>query len=336
MAGGRTQRSAWRAWRWLIWALAPALFVGRSTPVRAEETPQVAEPAARDDGTTAPDEAADGKAAAGKLRADQFVRIVRDDQQRPERLETSVIRFVGPHPQGGELQVDLVSAVHLGDKPYYEELNQRFAKYDAVLYELVAPEGTRIPRGGPGSSRHPLGAAQQGMGGALDLTFQLEEVDYTPAHFKHADLSPEEFAESMKQKDESVLKMVFKAMGHAMATQTSSTNGAADAKMLAAMLADNRPLEMKRVMAEQMANLELATSVFDSPGGSTLISVRNQRAIDVLAREVADGRRKVAIFYGGAHMPDMAAKLQQAWPLVAQQPEWLTAWNLAEPADQPK
>ena len=40
------------------------------------------------------------------------------------------------------------------------QLNRRFRKYDAVLYELVAPEGTVVPRGRGTSNSHPLGALQ--------------------------------------------------------------------------------------------------------------------------------------------------------------------------------
>ena len=57
-------------------------------------------------------------------------------------------------PSARDVVVDLIGAVHVGEKAYYEALNKQFEDYDAVLYELVAPEGTRVPKGAkPGGIR---------------------------------------------------------------------------------------------------------------------------------------------------------------------------------------
>ena len=72
----------------------------------------------------------------------------------------------------GDVQVDLVGAVHVGEKSYYAALNECFKKYDAVLYELVAPPGTRIPKGAkPGA--HPVAMLQNGLKDMLALEHQL-------------------------------------------------------------------------------------------------------------------------------------------------------------------
>ena len=81
--------------------------------------------------------------AAEATAKSQYMRTIRDDKERPTALETAIVSFVPTDPKAAPLTVDLVGAVHIGDKSYYAELNRRFKDYDAVLYELVAPEGTR-------------------------------------------------------------------------------------------------------------------------------------------------------------------------------------------------
>ena len=107
--------------------------------------------------------------------------------------------------------VDLVGAVHVGEKDYYEQLNQLFTSYDAVLYELVAPEGTRIEPGKSRSSRIAVSYIQNLMKDVLKLEFQLDRIDYTKPNMVHADMSPQEFSQSMKDRDESFLKMFLQA-----------------------------------------------------------------------------------------------------------------------------
>ncbi|MDA1178761.1 MAG: hypothetical protein O2931_08195, partial [Planctomycetota bacterium] len=61
----------------------------------------------------------------------------------PIALDTAIVSFEpavvdGSKPQGAGVRVDLVAAVHVGERSYYDVLNRRFADYDVVLYELVA------------------------------------------------------------------------------------------------------------------------------------------------------------------------------------------------------
>ena len=77
-----------------------------------------------------------------------------------------------------------------------------FRGYDAVLYELVAPDNARVPKPG----RKPAGAigsAQQSLTKMLGLEFQLDQIDYGARNFIHADLSPKEFEAAMAKRGES-------------------------------------------------------------------------------------------------------------------------------------
>ena len=73
----------------------------------------------------------------------------------------------------------------------------------------------------------------------LSLSYQLEEVDYTKRNFVHADMSPDEFAKVMVERDESWLQMMMKMMGAAIATQSASGKST-DADMLFAFFAPPR------------------------------------------------------------------------------------------------
>ncbi|MEX2026875.1 MAG: hypothetical protein WEH44_06230, partial [Pirellulaceae bacterium] len=90
----------------------------------------------------------DTKPAKSKPAADQFMRVRKDDRGQPTSMDTAVVNYVLADGSKPDVQVDLIGAVHVGDKAYYDELNKLFESYDAVLYELVAPAGTRIPKDG--------------------------------------------------------------------------------------------------------------------------------------------------------------------------------------------
>ena len=63
-------------------------------------------------------------------------------------------------------------------------------------------------------------------------------------------------------------------------------------------------MALKRVIANQL-EMNDTLAALEGPAGSTLISGRNKIALDVLRKQIAAGKRKIAIFYGGGHMPDM-------------------------------
>ena len=81
-----------------------------------------------------------------------FVRIRHDANHQPVSFETATVTYRRTNDDGSETRVDLIGVVHIGSKSYYDALNQLFEQYDALLYELVAPEGTRVPAGGRQSS----------------------------------------------------------------------------------------------------------------------------------------------------------------------------------------
>ena len=280
----------------------------------------------------------DGSASAADTKTDatrqaeggKFLRVLRTDKGEPLAMETSIARYVPKGSDRAGLIVELVSAVHVGEADYYSALNKAFQGFDVVLYELVAPEGTRIPKGG-GKPRGVISGLQNGMKDMLDLEFQLSEVDYTSENFVHADMSPEDFAKAMSERGESIWGMMFRMMGQAMAQQAGNKNAPSDLDILMALFDRNRALRLKRIMAGQFENLEFVTTALSGPNGSTLIEGRNQAALKVLKQQIEAGKKKIAIFYGAGHMPDIEKRLISDFGLKLDGERWVEAWNLREP-----
>jgi hypothetical protein len=263
-----------------------------------------------------------------------WVRVRYDQKHEPLAMESAIVRYVpaarDPKAPGESLSVDLVAAVHIGDAAYYEALNHRFESYDAVLYELVAPEGTVVERGRGTSNSHPLGALQNGMKALLALDHQLEKIDYTKDNFVHADMSPDQFLQAMKDRKEGFLQMYMRLLGQSLGAQSDQAmkGESPDVAVFAALFAEDRPLRLKKVLAQQLADSEQLLTSFGGEEGSVLISERNKAALKVLKEQIAAGKKRLAIFYGAGHLADMDRRLREEFGLKPVEITWLTAWDL--------
>ena len=258
----------------------------------------------------------------------KFVRIRHNKDHRPVSFETATVRYVRKQADGRELVVDLIGVVHIGEKAYYDTLNDLFTQYDALLYELVAPEGTRVPRGGrQQTGADPLSGLQTGMKDALGLEFQLDHIDYHQSNFVHADMSPDEFMKSMQKNEESFAKMFFKMLGSSMAIQGSKSS-MDESDLLMAMFSRDREMKMRQAMAKQLSGADLAMIAFEGKDGSTIIDHRNGKCFEVLEREIKAGKQKVGVFFGAGHLPDMEERLIDMGFVKQGQPLWYVAWPL--------
>jgi hypothetical protein len=227
--------------------------------------------------------------------------------------------------------VDLIGAVHIGDVAYYRQLNQQFKQYDALLYELVAPQGTVVERGRGTSNAHPIGVLQNGIGTLLELGHQLDEIDYSSKNFVHADMSPDQFLQAMRDRNESFLQLYFRLLGQAMAQQgeMQARGQSLDFELFSALFAEDRPRRLKMALARQLAEMESLMVTLGGEKGSVIISERNKMALKVLREQMDAGKRKLGIFYGAGHLNDMDERLRKDFGLEPASVTWLTAWNLA-------
>jgi hypothetical protein len=102
-----------------------------------------------------------------------------------------------------------------------------------------------------------------------------------------------------------------------------------------AFFSKNRSLALKRAVANQL-EMDDSLSALEGQGGSTLISGRNAIVLESLRKRIAEGKKKIAIFYGGGHMPDFDKHLRDDFKLVPGDPRWLTAWDLQDKESEKK
>ncbi len=270
-----------------------------------------------------------------------FLRVTKTESGEPVAMQTAITRY---RPAAGELVVDLIGAVHIGEGNYYEQLNRQFENYDVVLYELVAPAGTRIPAGGKKPSQGSLDLIswmQQQAKSTLGLESQLEKIDYQKSNFKHADLSPADISKKMAERGDTAFTLGLSAFAEILRQQNQAAQSP-QMNELAKQFANesifelmNHPLKLKRMMASQFS----ATGVMDTGLGQSLnqilISDRNEAAMQVLQSEIASGKRKIAIFYGAAHMPDFEGRLENHLGLEKTRQVWIDAWDLTKTNARP-
>ncbi len=262
---------------------------------------------------------------AEKREIPEFMRVLKDDG-KPKALQTAVATYklAGSGPED-DVEVTLIGAVHIGEATYYSRLNQLFRQYDALLYEMVMdPEGGMPDPEERGVS--PVSTIQVGMKSALNLSFQLDEIDYKAKNFVHADMTPQEFFDCMKELEQGLMSMIFRSMGASLAQQSSQKSN--DLEVLAAMVSGDT-MSLRVAFAEQMEQADgQMAALANKEGKSALITERNATAFKVLKRELEAGKKKIAVFYGAGHLKDMHKRLEKDFAMELTELEWLDAWSL--------
>ncbi len=257
----------------------------------------------------------------------RFINLQTDASGEPVALQVAIVSYAAEGEYRGGVSVDLISAVHIGDKHYYSELNRRFQEYDAVLFELVTADSDNLP--GDGEAGFNLLSMFQGwMKNALGLSFQLEEIDYTPGNMVHADMTISEFRASMAARGESMFSMFMELWRAGMQQSLQRPPSGSDFDIFRAMFSSNRQQALKQVAAREFMDMEQFDAIMAAGDGSTLVTERNKKALQVLRDELAVGKQRIGIFYGAAHMPDMGQRLMQDFDLMPQRTVWVDAWDL--------
>lgn len=261
------------------------------------------------------------------------------------------LRFVDQGASGGSLEtadvayrnrdgvtVHLVAAVHIGERDYFEGLNQNFKLRDAVLYEMVKPKDAPLPGAGV-QSGSTVSQIQRMLKDQLNLEFQLDVVDYSRPNFIHADLDAETFTKMQEERGESMtMLMVRQMLQHLTQPPREQQNQGESGEQLEDLIRTfTRPdgeRQVKLLLAKNLAQLEQGGMGFDALDGTVILTERNKAAIRTLETTLKAGKRDIAVFYGAAHMPDLSKRLGEMGfePVAA---EWRRAWDLAIRADQP-
>ena len=259
--------------------------------------------------------------------AGDFIRVDEDDSAA--RLQTAVTRY----EKDGQ-SVELIGAVHIADKAYYQTLNNRFQGYDSVLFEMIGGEKFAA-KDKPEVAADE--AEQKDLSGLhkiydmvatfLNLTGQMGSIDYTTKNFVHADLTVAEFTEMQNERGESLIGFAMKAGK----LDPDAKNQPDPAKLLKAMLSgSSNGVKLEIVHTLGQGDDQIAAFA----GESVIISDRNKRCLEVMNAELAAGHKNLGIFYGAAHFPDMEKRLLELGFKRTKQ-EWLTAWDIPKAAKKP-
>lgn len=256
--------------------------------------------------------------------AGDFIRIKENDEAA--RLQTA---YFGYEKDG--VRIDLIGAIHIADKRYYQFLNERFEDYEALLFEMVGGEKLgggekKAPEPEPEPAEDKLAAlltVYETMESALGLSGQGAVIDYTAENFVHADLTMKEFTALQEAKGESLLGFMIQSAltAERPLREPSSIN------LMRGMLSGRKDL-VKMELMHAMADADKQIDSLD--GENVIIGDRNARCLEVLDREMAAGKKKIGIFYGAAHFPDMERRLLEKGFIRVSQ-KWATAWRVAKP-----
>jgi hypothetical protein len=257
------------------------------------------------------------------------------EDERSARLEVAIRRFRMPSGQ----QVDLIGVVHIADEAYFQQLNQRFDAYDAVLFELVG-DPQHLTRTDPAVLREMaernytglLSTLQRTAGRHLGLVFQLGAIDYRKKNMVHADTTAAEFTRLQQERGENLLTLFIRAMNAQMTGGPHSAVALTEFNtfsLIRMLLSPDSAGEFKKSLARVFDQAEAMAEVMERNGGSAILTGRNDVAVARLEQVLADRKqRRVAVFYGSGHMPGIEATLTGRLNAQVLGEEWLAAWTM--------
>lgn len=210
-----------------------------------------------------------------------------------------------------------------------------------------------------------LGFIQRQMARLLVLEFQLDCLDYEAENWYHADLDFETFELLQMEKGENLFTfardMTLKST-KALALATSIPEDldpwrsrllwasralpmplvglviigsvcadvgspASEFPELEALLRLDFGAAMKVFLAKRLTS-EFTQVTAEVEEKSVIIGERNRAATEALRRAIKEGQSKIAILYGGGHMPDLGRRLREEFGLVPSRVQWVTAWSI--------
>jgi len=274
-------------------------------------------------------------------------RLLRDGKT-PVSLETSIVTFQGNFTDSNQttrsVAVDLIGAIHFAEPSYYDELNRIFQEYDVVVFEMVVSAGTdfketirkeREEKKSKGTSiLNIVPFTQETLANALGFRYQIDGVDYCAPNLKRGDADVEEFLAKLISNGDLVNFCLSALIGAFL----NESNGEIESWALVMLCAKDKRLAGRRLLALNLESSDKGKFVVDASktaesealsDDDALIAFRNQKALDVVRRELKKGKTKIAIFYGAAHLPDFARRLEQDFGMKqTSETRWTRAWNM--------
>jgi len=122
---------------------------------------------------------------------------------------------------------------------------------------------------------------------------------------------------------------MFRSIGMAVGSQGKNSS---DIELMRAMMSSgkDRIFKIRTVAAKQLMNMDAGMSIWKGDNGSTIITHRNTKALEVMKQQIGLGKRRIGIFYGAGHLKDMEKRLVEEHQMSAGKIKWADAWHLQE------
>lgn len=257
-----------------------------------------------------------------------FIRVHQEDST--EQLQTSITTY-----QKDDAKVTLLGAIHIADAEYYQALNHRFREYEVLLFELVGGETTHKFLNGKGPKKQREGEKRpvEGLRGlyqsfakSMQLSQQIDYIDYTPKNFVHADFTMAEYAAASEGDETDLFAFALESAVEQSKLTGEAFGGMNPALILQAMLSGNGTVLKREFMKNMESGDEAASQL---TGGNLIIEERNAKCFRILEEQLQKGHKSIGIFYGAAHNPDLEQRLFKSGFRKTHE-DWLTAWSVPE------
>ncbi len=282
-----------------------------------------------------------------------------ETEARLSAIQTSSVEY---RPAEGEgPAIVLIGVAHLGTAEYYRAIQERLDAQTVVLFEGVGFDETT--KQAPGEKTHDTGIQKQ-LSNALGLVFQLDAIDYRRPHFVNSDLPAKGVEEKIREHTDRPEAKVSKRSGpgkkKAKARAHSDPPEAPDdtyqllmgaiqgrpetmemlKPMLAFVSASPEMVETTRLLliemlsrAEEMVGFAKSISPEMKDLFDVLLVERNAVVLRDLRAQIAKHKagETIAIFYGAAHMAELARRLRDDLHYTPGAEQWDTAFT-ADPA----
>ena len=269
------------------------------------------------------------------IRADRapetvFLRSV-ETEEKLSAIQTSSVEYRPATGKGPS--VWLISVAHLGTPEYYAAIQKRLDAKTVVLFEGVGLEEQM--RAGPGAATHE-GGIQKQLSNALGLVFQLDAIDYRRENFINSDLPVAGVEKEVRERTDTVeapnetYKMLMGAIQGAPETMDLLK------PMMAFLTASPEMRETTRLLlievlsrAEEMVGFAKSISPEMKDLFDVLLTERNAIVLRDLRAEITKRKagETIAIFYGAAHMTELAQRLREELHYTPAAPQWDTAFT---------
>lgn len=248
----------------------------------------------------------------------------------------------------------LIGVAHLGTPEYFAALQKRLDAQSAVLFEGVGAE--HLQQGAKPDTSEGL---QGKLARAIGLVFQLDAIDYKRAHFVNTDMTPEALNQAIEKRatatadaakpkaksadgkkddpaaplekvDNQTFNQLMDAL-HGEGEMAESLGGMISLMGSTPEMRETTKLMLIEALGQAGELIDLAKKASPEMKDlfEVLITERNEGVIRQLKQQVAKLRpgQSVAVFYGAAHMDEIARRLTSELHYQPAAKAWDTAFS---------